>query len=188
MAATELRSTMVGGTPYDINTYVIGFGITPGTAAIENIAIAGGTDAPGTHRGFYATDETSLSLAFSQIIADNILFETCNGLDDDCDMAVDEGFTLYCDIPGGSGPPPTLCTDPGETLCDGVDDNCDGSIDEGLLNACGTCGAPPPEVCDLTDNDCDGIIDEGVCGRVHAHGERSATTSTTTVTARRTNR
>ncbi len=163
-AATELRTTMVGGTPYDINTYVIGFGISPGDTAIEAIATAGGTDAPGPTRGFYATDETSLALAFSQIIADNILFETCDGADNDCDTAVDEGFTLYCNRPGGMGPPPTLCVDPGETVCDGLDDNCDGRVDEGLINACGACGPTPAETCDGADNDCDSVIDEGVCG------------------------
>ena len=163
-AATELRNTNVGGTLYDIRTFVIGFGITPGDADTEAIATAGGTDAPGSNRAFYASDETSLALAFSQIMADSILYETCNGVDDDCDMAIDEGYTLYCDRPGGTPPPPTLCTDPGETVCDGIDDNCNGSVDEGLLNACGTCGAAPTETCNASDDDCDGIIDEGgVC-------------------------
>ena len=147
-AATELRNTNVGGTLYDIRTFVIGFGITPGDADTEAIATAGGTDAPGSNRAFYASDETSLALAFSQIMADSILYETCNGVDDDCDMAIDEGYTLYCDRPGGTPPPPTLCTDPGETVCDGIDDNCNGSVDEGLLNACGTCGAAGTLRCD----------------------------------------
>ncbi|HEY8429061.1 MAG TPA: MopE-related protein, partial [Sandaracinaceae bacterium] len=162
-AATELRSTSFGGATYDIRTYVIGFGITPGTRDTEDIAIAGGTDAPGPHRAFYASDETSLALAFSQIVNDSILLETCNGADDDCDGRVDEGYTLYCDRPGGVSTP-SLCADPGERLCDGVDDNCNGAIDEGLRNACGACGATPPEACNGADDDCDGVIDEGVCG------------------------
>ena len=163
-AAAELRSTSFGGSTYDIRTYVIGFGVTPGDGDIEAIAQNGGTDAPGPYRVYYATDETSLALAFSQIVADSILVETCNGADDDCDTLIDEGFMKYCNWNGmGTMPAPTLCMDPGETLCDGADNNCNGAVDEGLLNACGTCGPVPAEACDTLDNDCDGAIDEGVC-------------------------
>ncbi|MDQ3031361.1 MAG: VWA domain-containing protein [Myxococcota bacterium] len=161
-AATQLRSTTVDGRTYDIRTYVIGFGISPGDADIENMATAGGTDAPGSRRGFYATDETSLSLAFSQIIEDSIRYEVCDGVDNDCDTRVDEGFTLYCDRPNGVTTA-RLCSDPGERVCDGRDDNCAGGVDEGLRNLCGTCGTPPAETCDRTDEDCDGAIDEGAC-------------------------
>ena len=141
-AAAELRATSFGGDTYDVPTYVIGFGILSGDDQIESIATAGGTDAPGAYRGFYASDEQSLALAFSQIVADNILFEVCDGDDNDCDGNTDEGFTLYCDRPAGDPPPPDLCIDPGERVCDGLDDNCNGQVDEGLTNACGTCGAP----------------------------------------------
>ncbi len=162
-AATELRTTTYGGATYDIRTYVIGFGISPGNAGTEAIAAAGGTDAPGGHRAFYATDETTLALAFSQIVSDSILQEVCNGADDDCDARVDEGYTLYCDRPSGTTTL-SLCADPGERVCDGLDDNCDGAVDEGLRNACGSCGPTPAEVCNAADDDCDGAIDEGVCG------------------------
>jgi hypothetical protein len=69
--------------------------------------------------------------------------ETCNGLDDDCDGSVDEGFEpITCGmgecettVPSCSGGDPQTCTpldppDPNED-CDGVDDDCDGMIDEG---------------------------------------------------------
>ncbi len=76
--------------------------------------------------------------------------EICNGLDDDCDTMVDDGFactppstqfcttscgstgTQICDASCGWG----MCTPPTE-LCNGVDDNCDTAIDEG----CGACSA-----------------------------------------------
>src|SRR6185369_9313329 len=84
-AATALRSTTIPGhaTPQDIHTYIIGLGIAAGDAQIEAIATAGGTDAapPGGNRGFYATDETSIALAFSQIVADSILVERCDMAD-----------------------------------------------------------------------------------------------------------
>jgi hypothetical protein len=162
-AARALRSTLVGGRTYDIRTYVIGFGVPAGDADIEAIATAGGTDAPGPYRGFYASDETTLAAAFSDIIASSFRFEVCNGTDDDCDGRIDEGFTLYCNRPAGISTP-RLCTDPGESRCDGIDDNCNGMIDEGVRNACGTCGPPPAEMCNRVDDDCDGAIDEGgVC-------------------------
>jgi hypothetical protein len=69
--------------------------------------------------------------------------EQCNGLDDDCDGVVDNGFeSLTCGkgicqvtVDACSGGVPQTCTpttppDPDED-CDGVDDDCDGMIDEG---------------------------------------------------------
>lgn len=62
--------------------------------------------------------------------------ELCNGRDEDCDGAVDEGFDEIADTCEG-----------------GIDDDCDGRVDEGA-----------PETCDTEDNDCDGIIDEELAG------------------------
>jgi hypothetical protein len=113
--------------------------------------------------------------------------ESCNGADDDCDGAKDEGA---CG-----------CT-PGVEACNGLDDDCDGQTDESLSLPCatecgeglrncdggawgpcdapepgpctdwGTCGtvescncpAAPPEACNGLDDDCDGQTDEGACG------------------------
>jgi hypothetical protein len=93
--------------------------------------------------------------------------EICgNGLDDDCDGAIDEGC-----VP---------CV-PTTEICDAKDNNCNGQIDEGYLSVpCGSnigecaqgttacvggkvvCnGAKPPttEICDAKDNNCDTIVD-----------------------------
>ena len=116
--------------------------------------------------------------------------EVCNDRDDDCngfddDRAIDEG-TFYADRDDDGygdprsprfacGAPPNHvdnaedCDDrraasnpDGTEVCNGFDDNCDGEIDEGLRNACGTCGAAPPEICgDFLDNDCNGTVDNG---------------------------
>ena len=149
-----------------IQTYVIGLAVGGGAEAqLNDIATAGGTDAgdPGGDTAFFANDPDTLSAGLADIVRRSLRFETCDGADNDCDLAIDEGFTLFCDRPGGVTTP-SLCTEPAETLCDGMDDDCDGATDEGLLNACGACGATPPEVCDGLDNNCNGIIDEGdVC-------------------------
>jgi hypothetical protein len=82
-------------------------------------------------------------------------FEVCNGLDDDCDGAADEGLINAC---GTCGPvPPEICGN-------GIDDNCDGFIDNGCTTpVCTTPGSP--EICDNgVDDDCDTAVDEGCSG------------------------
>ncbi len=114
--------------------------------------------------------------------------ETCNGRDDDCDGAIDEGLTQACSTACGAGT--RVCTagtwgacsarTPSSETCNGVDDNCNGAIDEGLTRPCsnscgagteicimgtwGGCSAPTPtiETCNGRDDDCDGSIDEGL--------------------------
>jgi hypothetical protein len=183
-AAASLLTTSFNNKRYKIQTKPIGFGISPGDAQIEAIAHSGGaTDLPGQNEGYYATDEAGVELAISSILAGAVRFETCNGLDDDCDGSVDEGFNLgaACDN-GKQG----VCRTTGDTvcsadgtgvtcnapagpngtaeICNGLDDDCDGKIDEGLTGC--VCN-PTAELCNNMDDDCDGNIDEGItrsCG------------------------
>ncbi len=166
-AASALLSTPVDGQNYRIEVKPIGFGQTPCDTQIEGIAHAGGAaDVGGQCEGFYAQNEADLSIAFNQIIQDSIKVEVCDQADNDCDLEVDEGFQLYCDVDGVLGAPemlPILCTDPGDD-CDGNDDNCFMGIADEPRNACGECGPEPPEICNGVDDDCDGGTDEGnVC-------------------------
>ncbi|MET0386677.1 MAG: MopE-related protein, partial [Polyangiales bacterium] len=72
--------------------------------------------------------------------------EICDGLDNDCDGAVDEGLP-----PGGPcGSSAGECK-PGTLVC-----NASGGQD------CVGGTEPTPEVCDSLDNDCDGKLDEGL--------------------------
>ncbi len=130
--------------------------------------------------------------------------EVCDGLDNDCDADVDEGFNVgsACSVGVGacSRAGALACTPEGDSacnvspgapsveICDGVDNNCDGAVDEGnpggggacstgLLGVCSasvqacTDGAltcvqtvqpSPVESCDGLDNDCDGTVDEDI--------------------------
>jgi hypothetical protein len=72
--------------------------------------------------------------------------EACNGIDDDCDGTVDEGFQ---DLTCGVG------------ACRRTMSSCEG----GIARTC-TPGPSSPEVCNAIDDDCDGSIDEDFNGTV----------------------
>jgi len=82
--------------------------------------------------------------------------EICNGIDDNCDGAVDEsGQWWYSDADGdgygGEGDQMDSCTQPPDYVADGNDcDDNDSAVNPGAA-----------EICDGTDNNCDGVVDEG---------------------------
>lgn len=162
-----------------VETYVIGFSILPSEQAqLNQIARAGSFG--NARNAFFVGNENELAAVLAGIVAESVVYETCNNWDDDCDGQVDEDFPQLgqpCDDGGigacrgtgeyrcradGSG---TECviTNPGqvpqEEVCNGLDDDCDGQVDEGL-NCQAQCTPTGPEVCDGTDNDCNGLVDE----------------------------
>jgi len=170
-----------GGTPttaaaalnkLGVETYVVGFSVLATEKAQLN-AIAKAGDKAGKRGAFFAGNEAQLATALAKIVADSVVFEKCNGKDDDCDLKTDEDFpdkgkvcnngqlgvckkagNYVCKADGTGLECSAKKVTPGTEVCNGKDDDCDGQIDE--IPGCLPC---LPEVCDGKDNDCDGVKD-----------------------------
>jgi hypothetical protein len=109
-------------------------------------AACDGADADLCQEGVIVCTANGLATECGDVTPDNA--ELCNGADDDCDGATDEGFDVGIDCDGldgddclegtvmcnvaGTG---TICDDTTGTLvesCNGLDDDCDGTADEGF--------------------------------------------------------
>ncbi len=103
--------------------------------------------------------------------------ESCNGLDDDCDGAVDENPSALCPAVTGQSCVAGACAcSAGQVACGSSCVTLGGSCSVGT-GACArsgswvctagartcsaTAGNPVAETCDGVDNDCDGQVDEG---------------------------
>ena len=73
--------------------------------------------------------------------------ELCDGIDNNCDDEIDEGFEVGFACTVGLG----ICEAAGVVVC-GADG---GSACDGLM------GAPQPELCNDLDDDCNGVVDDG---------------------------
>ncbi|MDP1830279.1 MAG: MopE-related protein [Archangium sp.] len=129
---------------------------------------------------------------FTACIPISSMPEVCNGVDDNCNGAVDEGVVQTCTVFGclgvrvcvpGTDGGFTSCmpTNPLPESCNGVDDDCNGVVDEvpDLICGIGPCrrvapacvdggiGAclpanPGTEVCNGVDDDCNGTADDSI--------------------------
>ncbi len=107
--------------------------------------------------------------------------ETCNGVDDDCDGLVDEGFDLSTDVANCGVCGNTCVGEHAAMICDAAQGGCAvGACDATYWDADGEPGngceyqcipsRGGVEFCDLIDNDCDGQIDEDFPGKGDACG------------------
>ena len=115
--------------------------------------------------GVWVCGETALvCMAFIEPMEEEI----CDGLDNNCDGNIDEGFDIGGACVVGRGE----CGAEGELACGSEDSTVCGAV----------AGDPRPEVCDELDNDCDGEADEtfdltsdplncGACGTSCDDGE-----------------
>jgi hypothetical protein len=153
---------------YDVKTYVIGFALSPVQFhQASQIAYTGGTGS-----AIPAWNAAEIASAMADIVADSIVYELCNDVDDDCDGSTDEDFPLgqicnnglpgICYAEGVYECDPTdetavtCVVDPAsptpgeyEESCNGLDDDCDGQIDEE-----GVCTCNGPELCNGFDDYC----------------------------------
>jgi MYXO-CTERM domain-containing protein len=105
--------------------------------------------------------------------------ESCDGFDDDCDGATDEGFDededTFTTCAGDCNDFDAAIHPFADEICNFTDDDCDGETDEGFdgdadgFTSCiGDCDDTDPavypdalEICNFKDDDCDDAIDEG---------------------------
>jgi hypothetical protein len=114
---------------------------------------------------------------------DEAMDMTCDGLDGDCDGAVDEDWTAdtcgfgvcqadeVCNGVGGVSCTPGSPTETPEATCnDGLDNDCDGLTDSDDTIDCPTCVPTGPDTnCNGIDEDCvggpdDGYVPDATCG------------------------
>ncbi|MFO0686842.1 MAG: putative metal-binding motif-containing protein [Sandaracinus sp.] len=106
--------------------------------------------------------------------------ESCNGLDDDCDNAVDETLTIVCyadtdndTYPDGLGAAQsTPCPDASRTSVGGCPSGTTNRVPDASNVDCGpsdsTVHPLAVEICNDVDDDCQGGIDEGVSSQCYA--------------------
>ncbi len=112
---------------------------------------ATGTTSPHGDDGGSAGVKDASSAAHADAGSCVVTAERCDGYDDDCDGAVDEGLPAVSCGRGACRVKVAACADGDPVACEPADPNPDG------------------ETCEGTDDDCDGDVDEGCACRNGSH-------------------
>ena len=135
--------------------------------------------------GFMDEDEADCADVYDELDCDDSdasvnpgEVEYCDGLDNDCDGTIDDGFDQdadgYTSCEGDCMDTNAEIHPDAAEVCDHIDNDCDGSVDEdfdadgdGYIECSNDCDdsnpdvyVGAPELCDGVDNDCDSQVDE----------------------------
>ncbi len=124
-------------------------------ANAENLCERGACRVVGCVEGFVDVNEDDAD-GCECALAEDGLEVACNGQDDDCDGATDEGFDLGGPCTVGEG----ACLAEGAIVCDA-----------GALGCDAQAGAAAAEACNGVDDDCDGLTDEGLLDAFDLDGD-----------------
>lgn len=165
-----------------VTVYIVGFGAAVDSLTLNRAAVAAGTALPGcdaslsdpaaaNHCYMQANSLSDLRTALAGIARD-VTEEVCDGRDNDCDGATDEGFDADGDdvtTCAGDCDDTRAGVHPGAgELCNEIDDDCDGAVDplcsctDGQTRRCGSdvgaCMAGTERCIDGEWSACDGEI------------------------------
>jgi hypothetical protein len=109
-SVTALRALNAPTNPPTIYTLGMGSAVTGlNTTVLNAMQVAGGS---GLTTAAYAANQVDIEAAFAEIVNRTVKFEVCNGLDDNCNVRVDEGLGVYqeCTVTADctTGPPPPV--------------------------------------------------------------------------------
>ncbi len=98
-----------------VKTYVLGMGDPAGlnTGELDAMAVAGGTT-----QARLATSQSDIEAAFADIVANTVKYEICNGIDDNCNVRIDEGLGVYQECLTGADCNGGACN-AGRCVCNG---------------------------------------------------------------------